>query len=526
MTDQSRFQLIAIPTTARPLLGADRQPLRNPDNSIVGQISASGELLHWHDPDLYTAWVAEARRQWTLATRNRDPVAMQSAAKAVMKACNAANVPWWIDPQLRALHQMFISGLPDPNGPAVSAAFAGSYRYNDTEWLAPDPGRCIIAPSHDIPYGGCLSDNTSGAQTFLTSRPAFGGALAAQAREFYNTKGPSASMWSSSPIQFLPRMQFVVRVPDEHSRLPAQYFSRNNPNVPLPFDLGILYSATLYNDVIWKTERKQYYVHANGSDASNNPDGYDVWAFDRNAIVGGSPQQIRPSYEAYAPYVSAMISALEGRTAAQMIQDARAYAIWRNAIAVATGGSLQNLFGGQVANIEAITTPNGTIATSLQASVALVAAAAAAVGAAIGPVTGGVGALVGGAVAGIAAVAAQYVPPDLSRVYIDDVERPKPWIERSWLSGDPTDVNQSPALNLDSPPGWVRPYRQSVRGQTLAVLKRQLGTLNSPGLQIPSAVWWVLGGLAIGGGIVYAGSRLTQGRSRSRSRSRTRRFSR
>lgn len=523
----SNWQLHAIYTTPRPLVDVHGRPLLNgPTGTQVGT-AVSGVLEHWMDAPQYGGWVPYARAQWSHAAANQDPVALQNAAKAVMAAYNAANIPWPIDPIARALHQEMIAGPPATVGSGL-AEFSGSRPYNASVMLGPDPGRCIVVPgiaSGDT-YGGCNSDEAvaGGVQT-----SAFTGALPHLARARYSAF-PYPGGLPGNPVQYLPRLQFILRVPDTQSMLGVQYRPGSDPHTPFPFDPGLVTADVIYNDVIWRTEPKQVYLYNDGSDASSDPDGWDVCAFDRGSA--GAPEQFRLGWTDYVTYLDGWIGALESRTIYQLVQDARAYAIYRNTKSwtIEGGTGLSSLAGGIAGNLTALQTPNAALGGDLR----IAAAAAAATGAALAPATFGISALIAGAVSATLLLSVSAVPPDLTHIYIDDLERPKPWIERSWLGGSPSLVTQSdgpPALDIPDPPGWTRPvmYTNLAIGRPVTASQFMAGsplpvTPPPPGswaaamallASVPEPVW--LGaGLVIGSAALYAGYRLTQGTSRPR----------
>jgi hypothetical protein len=547
----AQWKLLDIPVESRPILDLKGQPLLNGSNPpgqvgvppapTPGQPPPPTSFPQWMDPDLYVAWVAYARQRFNAAVRSKDVGALKDACVAITQAYNALNIPWVIDPPARFLHQRYIAGAPGtlvaPN--PLQSEFGPRTPYNDTVWLAPKGGdRCVIEPGFgptaaNKSYGGCNSDSGSGNTWGMPAVGTYTGLIPRLARAAFDRDTTDRAHAASHPTQFVPRLQFILRAPALYSKLgPGAPYNavppeRTIPN-PWPFDLGILSADVVTNDVVWNGETLQIHEGA-------DPEGWDSYALDSNWSAGfeGVAQQVRPSYGAYVPYLEEWIRALESRSAANVVQDARAYAVYRNVRAQqAAGGTFQSIAGNVIANANVLSTPNGTVGNELR----IAGAAAAATGAALSTVTFGISALVGGAVAAITTVSADFVAPDLHTTYIDDLERPKPWIERSWLAGSPADASPDgmPALVVPGPPGWTRPHAPIGNFASLHIDPRlQIAFDQQNGLTYPplrgnffamlaSVPWWVWAGsaLVVGGGVVYAGSAMTQGSRRTSSRGR------
>jgi len=465
----ARFTLENIPSQTRPLTDFYGHPLQNADNTVVGNVApGSGTVPQWMDSALATGWAQYAQSQIQLAAANQDPIALKNAAHGVMQYFNSINIPWMIDPVSRFLSQAWFTGPPDPHGPPLASEFAASTRYNNTVWLAPHQTRCIIVPGTGIfginSYGGCNSDDSD-----TDSAPGpivnYSGTIPNAARRVFSRCFTDPTNALTHPTQILPRMQFLLRVPPAYTKIPSPS-AWSNDNAPQVFDLGLLTSPTAYNDFVWQSEAKQFYRAADCSDRTAAPEGWDTYAFDSNWVGSGGtvgnpaePEQLRPSYADYLPWLQAWVASIVSRTPEQVVLDSRGYALWRNMrTAQAAGGSLSALAGGAVATVTALSTTDPALGADLRG----IGAMAGAVGAALSPATFGISGLIGGVVAALSSLAATVVPPNLQSVFIDDLERPKPWLERSWLEGSPFDLSQygaPSALEVPAPPGWTRPVR-------------------------------------------------------------------
>lgn len=555
MGDQD-YRLLTISVQNRPLAGLNGQPMLDDRGNAVGNVpTGSASLLHWMDPELAIGWRAEARRRVDAAVANRDPAALIAAGRAVMLVYDALNVPWVTDPVGRLLYQAYVAGPPSLGG---AGRFVNEYRggaaypYNDNVWLAAnqplldagrtDPNHCIVIPPLGGHYfGGCVTDLTTPPRQTLP----YAGAIPAGTRGVINRHDWGAVPDPTQhPSQFLDRMQFAVVVPNG-SALPVDQQRR----VPLPFDLGLLTAPQVRNALLTYTtrsfsggdpadavERLQTYVHLDGSDATTDPDGWDVYGFDSNYTLASPnvPERMRPSYEDYAPWLDRWVTALEARTPAQIVQDARGYTMFRNGLAASVNGGAASLAGAITNVSDAQLAANPAVVNDIH----IAAAATAALGVALAAPTAGISALIGGAASAILVLAATLSPPDLALISVDDLQRPKPWFERAWLGGvgpGSQGPEGAPSLSIDAPPGWVRPLSTLARtGPVSAALRIRAGSFVPPAPAPPPPlvgadgsiagvpVWaWVSGALVFLGLLAYAGSTLAGGTGPRRAHARS-----
>lgn len=452
-----------------------------PDGSAVGSnANVGGVFPHWYAREAAIGWIAEARRRIDAVSANRNAGAdtfqgMTDALKALMNAYNALNIPWVVDPAARALYRRYIAG--NPAGPnAVSSEF-GPRNYNSSfsiqnyyrvqtevsfEGSIPRAGRAV--------FNQCMTD------------PANAGRHPGQFLQTFEPRVDVAQAYAGSNREnFLglsldPRADFTV----ESAPAVQNYAAANAP-------LGLGFCRIP--------------GQGGGGCPSCDPGtgwaGWNTYNFDSSwvGLFGDTaPLKFASALQDYWWWFDAWQRALAARTPEQIIQDSRAYAIYLNSWSVQqNGGSIAQLLNGIGLTQQKLNSPD----PQLQAAVRSVGSAIASLGALTAAGTGGMSALIGGAVAGVLSVASNYVPPDTSSIFLDDLKRAKPVFERGWLAGSPASdaPGNAPELSVPDPPAAANAWPPIAVIDPSALLSPTASTLPRSGADSANAL--VVGGLVL-----------------------------
>src|SRR5579859_2301052 len=125
-----RFQYVTLPIPVTPIA--------SPEGDTMNTGTASQPITHWMDSQLAHAWIVEASRVAGLASvaaiGNGDPPVsyvneagydvgpIDRCLSAILRAYNAMNIPWYMDPEARRLWRLYISGTPQVSGGRTNAA--------------------------------------------------------------------------------------------------------------------------------------------------------------------------------------------------------------------------------------------------------------------------------------------------------------------------------------------------------------------------------------------------------------------
>jgi hypothetical protein len=442
------WSLESISAQPRTIVDLDGHPLGLPGGGTLGS-GSTGELAHWLSPELASACCADARAALARAVGRRDPAPLGLVLRRIMDCYNALNVPWQIDPPARMLWRRWLSGPPR----TVASAFDAHGDFNPctTTRAQLDPRVYVCnAPQGRIPIAG--------RDVFVRCLPA----------------GPTTAQTVVG--------QFVSYYWCGQDLCPGTTLAGSTLPVPLgPGDNRNVWPSRAIDRVVGGGMHLQNYAGVGGSPAgfgevrdsacnpSGRPDpinGWDAYGFDSGWVGLPPPLRYAAASKDFVPWLDAWISALERRTPEQVVIDARLFALYLNGYTVAGSGysdinaAAHNMgvdLSMEWAANEQATQDLGIVRGAGSALGGVVAAFAVAAGAS-SVASAGIGALIVGSVAAITAIAAALWPPDLSAVYLDDLLRPRPWIERSWLDGTPAD--QTPAgapvnVYIVAPAGFV-----------------------------------------------------------------------
>jgi hypothetical protein len=434
----------------RPVVGADGIALHMADGSTVG--TPATPTRQWYAGELASACCAAARDAWNAALISHDATHLASACNWIANTYTALNVCCQCDPPWRFAWRRFVSG----NASNPSAEFSPSQNFNDA----------------------CTVRDQLSPRTFVSSRPA--GSILAGARGVFERCAPAGSRGALG--------QF------------AWYFWLGQsiaPNLPLPagVDRNTGVAPSRDSDRLAATAPAlQNYADTRGTVVALLPPGgayaapgtvgfgalvasdctalagdasrWDAYGMD-TGFVGFSPPPLRygASQHDYIAWLDAVITSLEARTPAQAVQDARQFALYLNSGTVAAAYSnLDQAIGAMSAAETQEWGQNPTVVADLRLvgagapAIGAVVTSLAVIGGATGAASAGIGALVAGSIAAIVTVAAALWPPDDGNKKLDDLLRPRPWIERSWLAGTPSnqtrEIGAPTDLVVPPPPGW------------------------------------------------------------------------
>jgi hypothetical protein len=441
------WALLAIAQQATTIVGLDGAPLRLPDGTPLGG-GGGGELRHWLDAALASACVVQARWALWRALADRDGLALAECLQWIAAAYNCLNIPWQIDPPARMLWRRYFSG------PATDLAteFAGGGP-TGADWNA-----CTgIAQQLDP-------------RAFVCTSPV--GLIPAAGRAVFAHCAPAGARDAVGQFvawHWIGQAQPPGAAPVLRGDAPGVRPTRDGDRVQA-IALALQNFADSRGGAFGQARDAACAPLAAGVDVVNT---WDRYGFDAG-FVGSSPPPLRYSAAQadFAPWLSDWLDALEARTATQVVLQARLFGTYLN-LRTANGVDLAQLAQAQGHSIGDEFASNPVAQQDLHVAQVGAGALAAVLGSlaiaagASAPLTAGVGALVMGSITAGAAIAAALWPPDLSDFRLDDLLRPRPWIERGWLAGSPGDASAHGApveVMVLAPPDWTRPATPSSYG--------------------------------------------------------------
>lgn len=449
------WSLVDIAMQSRPIVGLDGLPLHYGTTGDVVGSQTGGTARVWCDLPLASACVAESRKALNDAIANRSSDDIARCAIWMANAYSALNIPWQCDPRARMLWRRYLSG-PEQN---ALAEFDASQNWNLACTTANNFTVNPLDTSGAIParsYVGSIGTSGGGASVFT-------GVLTAQAAAVFARCKPQAVIG-----QFIPQIWMAAVAGAGGAAGSADIGPNRNSDTVYNSSSHL---QNVADETIGASRPFGYIVDASCGRQNSGLAGVISWpyfGFDGDWLGFTTPPlRFATQPSAYVAFFSAWLDALESRTGAQVILDARNFTIYLNAATIAENGgtfdSLARLVG---AASLAEWTPDAVARHTLDvvragapAVGAVVAAVAAAAAGAASAATAGIGALVIGTITAVAVIAGALVQPDESAIKLDDLLRARPTLERAWLDGNPGDLSEVGAptnIIIPAPPDFSR----------------------------------------------------------------------
>jgi len=478
---------VPLPAPYQPVAGATLQQWWAPEPGA--QFLEAARAMAFASEETLQAVAAQP---WLSATEPGGPVFyLQQLFGLVMEYFDCMNVPWYLHATSRLLYRKHVAGAPYQYAPnqvdpamykadPVSASSAGTgYCYGNFNPAFPSADTARGLASFD---GGWYRPNR-----WSPEATRFTGLIPARARALFEQHYPRPYKAKNHPTAFngwiLLDLAPVTPSTDSHNKARAAYApdARNvvvaGFALPSPVNSEQQVSVVLQNGVNTATG-----AAAPGRTAAGLPSvGWDDFFFDTagtepfggNEIFGNESLSVTAPPRAYLAWAQEWITALQRLTPAEVLAETRAYTAYVNQRqADFAGGAAQFLSNAGMVDAQVIL-QRRTADPGLQT----LSAGLAAVGAAVAPAgpVGFAAGLILEAAALTTSLVDKFATHNTSGIWYDDLGRPKPTLERLFLSGSPTtDVHAfPPTFAVPEPPatGGRSPYRM--------LMERYVGTIGA-----------------------------------------------
>lgn len=395
----------------------------------------------WWDPELARGWFRYAQdlvdRMPSIdgADLPLQLTYMNNIGRSLMNGYNALNIPWNTDADARRLFRQYMSGPPQP--PTISlltTEFGKRANYGGSGWFQPNQ-KWPRASNGSIPR--------------------------VAADHFYRYFGNREEA-SNHPLNIvLPFMPEIARLGDGGGEVPEPGIFDD----PEAFRQSALPGSINWANA-WPAQTSISYLSLGQCrDIRTGGACTGTWydfRFDEPSAFGFlNPQvslDVAPALVWFWPWLSEWVRSAVARTPEEIVGCARSYVIYRNNQQIESFRSVD-------AFLREVSSAPGSLLEQIRSSDSvgadIFATSALALGAAFGTVTFGISTLVGGAAAAVSKVmqSAGAFDQGIRERGRDDLGRYKPFFERAWLAGNPTDAGDNPGAILRVPavPGGLAP---------------------------------------------------------------------